>query len=165
MISTVAGIAVVVIIAALYFSGSGIIARDKTLLKHHRCIQRSRAYHLQLYPRDSAGTFTPTMSVTDTPPVTVPDEGVIVRVNYIGIFWDNRDERTDTNSKEFRNKVYTLDNHRTITAIFQKQDASTKHDLTVEIYKDGSLLKSAITSRHMALSIFPQPYNRSAKFF
>ena len=104
MISTVAGIAVVVIIAALYFSGSGIIPvqNSSETPPVHTTVTRIPSATASPAP---AGTSTPSMSVTDTPPVTVPDEGVIVRVDYIGSFSGSiRVKRTDTNSKKFGNK-------------------------------------------------------------
>ncbi len=147
MISTVAGIAVVVIIAVLYFSGSGIIPvqNSSETPPVHTTVTRIPSATASPAP---AGTSTPTMSVTDTPPVTVPDEGVIVRVDYIGSFsgsiGSNGQIQTVKNSGT---KVYTLDNATgTITASFKKEDATTKHALTVTIYKNGSLLKSGSTS-------------------
>ena len=47
-------------------------------------------------------------------------------------------------------KVYPIATTGTISALFQKQDSSTMHDLTVQIWKDGKAVKFASNSWHMA---------------
>ena len=95
-----------------------------------------------------AETSTLSITATDTPPVPVPDKGVIVRVDYIGSFSGSIGSNGQIQPvKNSGTQVYTLDNATgTVTASFKKEDATTKHALTVTIYKNGSLLKSGSTS-------------------
>jgi len=87
------------------------------------------------------------ITVVETTAPSVPATGVWVNVNYIG-GWTGRygmpnDLQQITNSGE---RVYEVLNATgTIQASFTKQDSS-KHTLTVEIYKNGQLLASGNTS-------------------
>jgi hypothetical protein len=147
MISTVVGIAVVVIIAVIYFSGSGLIPVQNS--------SESPAVRTTIPGMPSAaaspapaGTSTLSITATDTPPVPVPDKGVIVRIDYIGSFSGSIGSNGQIQPvKNSGTQVYTLDNATgTVTASFKKEDATTKHALTVAIYKNGNLLKSGSTT-------------------
>jgi len=95
---------------------------------------------------------TPTVSGTlmipkETPAVTLPSTGVWVHVNYIGGFVGNygipSDLQTATDSGE---KLYEVLNATgTVQAAIAKTDSSTRHAITVEIYKNGKVLTSGTT--------------------
>jgi hypothetical protein len=78
-------------------------------------------------------------------PVTLPAEGVFVKVSYIGSFSGRYgmtgDLQTVRNSGD---RVFVITNATgTILADFHKEDSSSRHDLTVEIWKDGKAQKTA----------------------
>lgn len=81
-------------------------------------------------------------------PVTVPTEGVYVHVNYIGGF--SGEYGMEGNLTDMRNsgdRYFGIENATgSVSATFHKEDSSAKHDIVVEIYKDGRSLKSASNS-------------------
>ena len=92
---------------------------------------------------------TPTFVFIETTPVPIPAKGVWVRVSYIGM-WSGSYGTADalqsvTNSGEYLYEVPTPNS--TIQATFKRADASTRtHELVVEIYKDGTLIKRGNTT-------------------
>jgi hypothetical protein len=79
-------------------------------------------------------------------PVSVPVTGVYVKVNYLGSFSGQYGANGEiVNVRDSGEKVYEVVNATgAISAKFKKTDSSTKsHDLTVEIWKDGKVLKFA----------------------
>jgi zinc-ribbon domain len=94
-----------------------------------------------------SNTGVASITVKETPSVTIPQTGVQVHISYIagwtGSYGMPSDLQQITNSGE---RVYEVLNATgTIQASFTKQDTS-KHTLTVEIYKNGQLLASGNTS-------------------
>ncbi len=89
---------------------------------------------------------TVTIAHTQTP-VSVPSEGVSLRVSYLGA-WDGTytvDGVTEP-LKRSGEYVMALENATgTVDATFTKLDTSS-HELVVEIYKNGALLKSGSTT-------------------
>jgi hypothetical protein len=81
-------------------------------------------------------------------PVTVPTEGVYVHVNYIGGFsgeYGMEDNMTTTRNSGDR--FFGIENATgTVSATFHKEDSSTRHDIVVEIYKNGKSLQAATNS-------------------
>jgi hypothetical protein len=82
--------------------------------------------------------------IKEAPTVTVPDNGAFVRVNYIGGFAGtygiNGEMVTVRNSGE---RVFPLNaSTGAVSATFHKEDGSTRHEIVVEIYKNGKVLKS-----------------------
>ena len=92
---------------------------------------------------------TPTFVFIETTPVPVPAKGVWVRVSYLGMWsgsYGTADAlQTVTNSGEY---LYEVPNpNRTILATFKRADTSTRpHELVVEIYKNGALIKRGNTT-------------------
>ena len=84
--------------------------------------------------------------VHTTAPVTIPAQGISLHVSYLGA-WSgtytvNGETQTLKRSGEY---VTTLEDAAgTVSATFKKLDASA-HELDVEFYKDGVLLKSGLT--------------------
>ena len=91
----------------------------------------------------ASGTLNPS-TIKEQPTVTVPVQGVYVKVSYIGSFSGSYGMEgtmvTATNSGE---RAYEVGNATgPVTASFRKTDSSTKpHELRVEIWKDGKVLK------------------------
>jgi hypothetical protein len=81
-------------------------------------------------------------------PSTVPAEGVYVRVSYIGGFTGTYGmEGNITTTRNSGDRVFVVeDANGTVSATFHKEDASTRHEIVVEIYKDGKSLQVARNS-------------------
>jgi hypothetical protein len=94
----------------------------------------------------SKSSSTTVVAATQTP-VSIPQTGVYVYVNYIGgwkgTYGSPGSLLTETNSGE---RIRPVDNATgTVTASFLKLDSSS-HALTVSIYKDGKVLSSGATN-------------------
>lgn len=92
---------------------------------------------------------TTAVSVRTTVPITIPSSGIYIKVSYIGAWkgtygiggYDKTISRSGTVLLEVDGTSGTVE------ATFQKDDTSTKsHELLVEIYKNGNLLKSGSTT-------------------
>jgi hypothetical protein len=81
-------------------------------------------------------------------PVTVPEEGVYVMVSYIGGFDGTYGmEGNMMTMQNSGNRAFIVENATgTVSATFHKEDDSTKHEIVVDIYKDGKSLKEARNS-------------------
>jgi hypothetical protein len=160
LIATIGGISAVILIAVLFFSGyivappqepgSGVPTPVKTVVT-------------TLKPVSTAVTSTPTGTtpittpvVSDTATVAVPSSGIYVKVDYIGAFsgtYTVNGVKYPVRSSGSR--MFLLqDATGTVTAAFQKEDGTTKHSLTVGIYKDGKLLRSdSVSSAYGQVSV------------
>jgi hypothetical protein len=72
-------------------------------------------------------------------PVTVPTEGVYVRVSYLGGFAGTYGmEGNMTATRNSGDRVFVVEDATgTVSASFRKEDGSTRHEIVVEIYKNG----------------------------
>jgi hypothetical protein len=139
ILAAVVGIIAVVIIALLFFTGDG-----------------SSSPSSSAPPVTSAGTTSgqqaavvgvaPSVVKTQAP-VTIPKEGVSVRVSYIGGFSGSYGmEGNMTTTRNSGDRVFVVeDPNGTVFASFHKEDTS-QHEITVEIYKDGISQQSARNS-------------------
>ncbi|HNX17122.1 MAG TPA: zinc-ribbon domain-containing protein [Methanoregula sp.] len=94
----------------------------------------------------ASGSGTPVVVATRTP-VTIPQTGVYVYVNYLGgwkgTYGPTASQVTKTNSGE---RIIEVANATgTVTASVWKLDTSS-HELTVSIYKDGKVLTTGSTA-------------------
>jgi hypothetical protein len=92
-----------------------------------------------------SGTFV--IPVETTPPA-VPPTGVYVHISYIG-GWKGSYGTPDARQSvaDSGDRFYEVENATgTVDAFFEKLDASTRHALVVEIYKNGGLLAKGQTS-------------------
>jgi len=84
-------------------------------------------------------------TIKPTIQVTIPPTGVFVKVSYLGAF--NGTYGMNGAMQQVKNsgeRVYEITNATgNVTATFYKQDGSTKHDITVELWKNGQSLTSA----------------------
>jgi len=89
-----------------------------------------------------------TQTVKPTVQVTIPVTGVFVKVSYLGSF--NGTYGMNGAMQQVKNsgdRVYEVTNATgSVAAIFYKQDESTTHDITVELWKNKVLLTSAKNS-------------------
>lgn len=85
------------------------------------------------------------ITVKETTAPTVPSSGTYVQVSYLGGFSGTYGpDGALTKVRDSGTRVYTIENASgTLRAKFQKQDSSTKHELTVQIWKDGKAVKYA----------------------
>jgi hypothetical protein len=145
IIASVIGIIAVVIIAVAFFLGGGGSAVPSG----------------QTPSTSGSSTPEPTIVIGVAPtalitqvPVTVPAEGVYVEVNYLGSFAGTYG--VDDNLTSVRNsgdRIFAIDNITgNISATFQKEDDSSKHDLTVQIWKDGTVQKTVRNSSAYGIS-------------
>lgn len=104
-------------------------------------------------PTTTAPTGTKTqvpvnITVKPTKEVTIPVTGVFVKVSYIGGFSGTYGMNNETqNVRNSGDKLYEIINATgNVSATFKKEDGSTKHDITVELFKNGKSLVSAKNS-------------------
>jgi hypothetical protein len=94
----------------------------------------------------AAGNSSASVIATQTP-VSIPQTGVYVYVNYLGgwtgTYGTSDNLQKETNSGERDMEVVNATG--TVTASFSKQDGSS-HAITVSIYKDGKVLSSSSTT-------------------
>ena len=83
-----------------------------------------------------------------TTPSTAPATGVFVHINYLGSWKGTYGMQSDPQvTADSGDRFYEVLNATgTVQASIAKLDSSTKHDLLVEIYKNGKLLTSGTTS-------------------
>jgi uncharacterized lipoprotein YajG len=93
-------------------------------------------------------TLSSNLTVKPTTQVTIPVTGVFVKVSYIGGF--NGTYGMNGAMQQVKNsgtRLYEITNATgNVTATFYKQDGSTKHDITVELWENGKSLTSAKNS-------------------
>jgi hypothetical protein len=88
------------------------------------------------------------LTIKPTTQVTIPVTGVFVKVSYIGGFsgtygMNGVEEKVRNSGVRVFEIVNATGN---VTATFTKEDGSTKHDITVELWKNGKSLTSAMNS-------------------
>ena len=85
-----------------------------------------------------------------TTQVTIPVNGVFIKVSYLGgyngTYGVNGVMQKVRNSGENKPPYEITNATGNVSATFTKGDGSTKHAITVELWKDGKLVKSATNS-------------------
>jgi hypothetical protein len=100
----------------------------------------------------SSSTLTNTgvasITVKQTTAPVIPVTGVYVSIEYIGSWKGTYGMPSDLQTAiDSGDRYYEVVNATgQVTAAFQKQDSSTKHDLTVNIYRNGAVLATGKTS-------------------
>jgi hypothetical protein len=137
MIAAVVGVIAVAAIALFFFFGSGDSANAGGASSGSSGVAPATTL--------LSNTGVASITVRETTPISVPATGAYVEVTYLGSFAgtygaDNVTEKVQDSG----DKLYSLESaNGTISASFQKQDRSTSHYLTVQIWKDGKAVKSA----------------------
>jgi hypothetical protein len=144
-IAAVIGVIAVIAIAAFFFLGSGGSSNQPAAtVTPTPTSGSSSSPSTTIKPTTTINAAT---TIKEIPIANVPSTGVFVRVNYIGSYsgtYGANDEITTISDSS--DKVFEVFNATgsTVKATFRKTDSSTKsHDLTVEIWKDGKVLKTA----------------------
>jgi len=142
-IAIVAGIIVVVAIALVFFMGSGNTS-DQSLSGKTTPLPSGSG--TQVTQVSATGAPQTTIKVPAT--VSIPGTGVFVKVSYIGGFsgtWGvNGAMQKVRNSGD---RLYEINNSTgNVMATFTKEDGSPKHEITVELWKNGKSLTSAKNS-------------------
>jgi hypothetical protein len=140
IIAAVVGVIAVVVIALVFFMGDGSALPATSG-------QPSANPGTSSSQQSSVVGVAPTALKTQAP-VTVPQEDVYVRVSYIGGFSGEYGmEGNMTTMRNSGDRFFIVENATgDVTATFHKEDASTRHEIVVEIYKDGQSLLSATNS-------------------
>jgi hypothetical protein len=140
IIAAVVGIIAVIVIALIFFTGSG----PATPASPGQPSVNSGNPSAQ---QTSVVGVAPTAIKTQAP-VTVPAKGVYVHVSYLGGFTGTFGmEDNMTTMRNSGDRYFAVeDANGTVSADFHKEDASTRHELVVEIYKDGQSLQAARNS-------------------
>jgi hypothetical protein len=147
IIATVTGITVVIVMALLFFSGYIVVPAESTPMvpvpiKTAGSTLKPTLVAVTTTRSGTSPTPTPVvLAMTDVP---VSSDGLYIKVDYIGTFSGtyavNGVQQVVRSSGT---RLYSLpDATGTVSASFQKEDGTTKHALTVGIYKDGKLLRS-----------------------
>jgi hypothetical protein len=144
-VAAVVGVVAVVIMALVFFMGGGNTG-GQTASGQSTPAQATQAPSVSSAPSTTvSGVSIKPELIKEAPTVTVPGNGAFVRVSYIGGFAGtygiNGDMVTARNSGE---RVFPLNaTTGAVSATFHKEDGTTRHEIVVEIYKDGKVLKSA----------------------
>jgi hypothetical protein len=137
-IAAVIGVVAVIAIAAFFFLGGGGSAGSSAAPTTPASTGGSSAAKVAV-----TGTINPA-AIKEQKTISVPAEGVYVKVSYLGSFSGSYGtEGALVTARDSGEKIYPIENaNGTLSATFKKTDTSTKqHDLTVEIWKDGKVLK------------------------
>jgi len=112
------------------------------------CVSQQSTPQTTTAPTGSATQQMQTLTVKPTTQVTIPPTGVYVKVSYLGSFNGTYGMTGAMQTvKNSGTRAYEIVNATgNVTATFTKQDSSTKHDITVELWKDGKSLISATNS-------------------
>jgi hypothetical protein len=130
IIASVVGIIAVIVIALFFFMGGGSPVPAGTPGQPAPVTSSAQ--------QTAAVGVAPSVILTQVP-VAVPASGVSVRVNYLGGFSGMYGmEGNMTTLRNSGDRVFVVEDATgTVSASFRKEDASTRHEIIVEIYKDG----------------------------
>jgi len=137
-IAAVIGVVVVVAIAAIFFMGGGGSSSPASPSGGSSPGTASVAPQTTLLKNSGVSAIT----IKPTTQATIPPTGAYVEVNYLAGFIGKYGTTGNMIvAQDSGDKVYPIEMNGTISATFQKQDRSTTHELTVQIWKDGKAVK------------------------
>ena len=147
-IAVVVGIIAVVVIALVFFMGGGNTGGQGTAGQSSPSPEAPAPSGSSAPPTAASGTGINPSSIKEAPTENVPGTGAFVKVSYIGGFAGtygiNGEMVMVRNSGD---RVLPLNaTTGAVSATFHKEDGSTRHEIVVEIYKDGKALKFARNS-------------------
>ena len=139
-IAAIVGVIAVVIIALVFFLGGGFGGTSGFTSSG----SSSAVPQTTLLTNQGVASIT----VKETTAPTVPVSGVWIMVDYIGSYKGSYGMPSDLQKVEESGiRLFEVVNATgTVKASFAKKDSSTKHDLSVSIYKDGKAVKFADNS-------------------
>jgi len=143
-VAVVAGVVIVLVMAALSFmGGSGTPAAQQP----STTVAATQTPSPPGQPAATAKATTAAASTAVIIPVATtvdtPDSGVFVKVSYIGGFSGKYGvDGVLESARDSGDKIYAINKTSgNVLATFQKDDGSSKHEISVEIVKDGKTLK------------------------
>ena len=150
LIATILGIAVVVIVALVFFTGLGgsPSASHATTGTPSGSSSGSSPSGSSTATTSAASSSTTIPVVATTTPVTISSSGVTLKVDYIGGFSGTYTAGGNTTKiKDSGTKTYTINSVTgPVVATVKKSDNTATHALTVTIYKDGKQMATNSTS-------------------
>jgi hypothetical protein len=149
--AAIGGVVVVVVLALVYFLGGGGAATISPVPVTGTSAPGTTTAHptvVTTATKSSSGSSASTTVKLTATPLTVSDQGVSVKVSYLGGFSGNYGVTGSlVKVQDSGDRAYIVDNPTgTVTATIHKDDSSAKHELTVEIWKDGKVVKFGKTS-------------------
>lgn len=143
-IAAIVGVIAVVAIAAVFFLGGGF-GSSSSGSSPGTTTTSSSSGSSGVAPATTLLTNKGVASITvkETTPVSVPVTGMFVEVDYLGSFAGTYGTNSSLQKiQNSGNRVYAIDDaNATVTAKFQKMDSSTRHEMVVQIWKDGKAVK------------------------
>jgi hypothetical protein len=142
-IAMIVGILAVVVIALVFFMGSGNTSGQSLPVKTTPTPSGTGTQATQ-----AGGTGSPQMTIKVPTTASIPATGVFVKVSYLGgfsgIYGVNGVMQNVRNSGD---RLYEITNATgNVSAFFKKEDGSTTHEILVELWKNGKSLTSAKNS-------------------
>lgn len=147
-IAAIVGVIAVLIIAIVFFMGGGNNGGQAAPAPGVTAQATPVPSGTSAQPTSVSGTGINPESIKEVPTVTVPGTGAYVRVSYLGSFAGTYGINGEmVKVKDSGDRVFPLNaSTGSVSATFHKEDGSTRHDITVEIYKNGKALKFAKNS-------------------
>ena len=142
-IALIVGILAVVVIALVFFMGSGNTP-DQSLPLKTTPTPSGAATQATL----SGSTGSPQMTIKVPTTASIPATGVFIKVSYLGGFSGMYGVNgVMQNVRNSGGRLYEITNATgNVSAIFKKEDGSTTHEILVELWKNGKSLTSAKNS-------------------
>ena len=149
-VAVVAGVVIVLVMAALSFMGgsgtpaaqqpSATVAATQTTTSPGQPVATVKT---TIAAAAGTAVIVPVATTVDT-----PDSGVFVKVSYIGGFSGKYGiDGVLESARDSGDKIYALNKTSgNVLATFQKDDGSSKHEISVEIVKDGKTLRFGTNS-------------------
>lgn len=147
LVATILGIAVVVIVALVFFTGLGGSPSASHATTGTPSGSSSGSSSASSSSTPAASSTTKPVVATQTP-VTISSSGVIIKVDYIGGFSGTYTAGGNTTKiKDSGTKTYTINSVTgPVVATVKKNDNTATHALTVTIFKDGKQMATNSTS-------------------
>ena len=143
IIAVIVGILAVVVIALVFFMGSGNTSDQSLSVKTTSTPSGAGTQATQ-----AGGTGSPQMTIKVPTTATIPASGVFVKVSYLGGFSGTYGVNgVMQNVRNSGDRLYEVANATgNVSAIFKKEDGSANHEILVELWKNGKSLMSAKNS-------------------
>ena len=139
-IAMIVGILAVVVIALVFFMGSGNTSNQSLPVKTTSTPSGATT--------QAGGTGSPQMTIKVPTTAIIPATGVFVKVSYLGGFSGTYGVNgVMQNVKNSGERMYEITNATgNVSASFKKEDRSSNHEIIVELWKNGASIISAKNS-------------------
>jgi len=140
IIAVIVGILAVVVIALVFFMGSGTTSDQSLPVKTTSTPPGATT--------QAGGTGSPQMTIKVPTTAIIPATGVFVKVSYLGGFSGTYGVNgVMQNVKNSGERMYEITNATgNVSASFKKEDRSSNHEIIVELWKNGKSIISAKNS-------------------